>query len=377
MKIAFLIRSLAVGGAERQLVQLAIRGAAQGHEISVISLYPGGAFAGELRDNGVRMLTMEKRARWDLVRPLSRLLYILREERPDILHSYMPPANLLATLAGWVLPQLKVVWGIRASNLDLSRFDQFSNLTHIVERRISFTPRLIIINSHAGREHVIRNGFPAGKCVVVPNGIDSVRFQFNQVLRSNVRQEWGVTPEEILVGLIGRIDPSKGHETFLASAARLAQARPNLRFVCVGQKVGLHGAQMEALGASLGLGHRLIWAGERSDMVAVHSALDVLCSASPSEGFSNVIGEAMACGTVCVVTNVGDSAWIVGLLGIVSAGLDVESLSAALVAGLHMVPRKEQEARARRQRVIELFSPDRLAHATFEHLQRVTAGGAF
>ena len=77
----------------------------------------------------------------------------------------------------------------------------------------------------------------------------------------------------------------------------------------------------------LGLNDSLICAGERYDMAAVYNAMDIVTSSSFGEGFSNVIGEAMACGVSCVVTDVGDSAIIVGETGVIVPPKDPQALA--------------------------------------------------
>src|SRR5260221_11617399 len=376
MKITFLIRSLDAGGAERQLVDLAVGLHARGHEVAVVPFYEGGSLAGELQANGVRVTALGKRGRWDVVRPFARLVRQLRKERPDILHPYMTTANIVASIVAPLLARTKIVWGVRATNLDLSRYDRVSRLLDGIERRLSRQPSLVIANSNAGRDHAVRGGFPADKCVVVPNGIDAARFQYDPEGRHRLRSEWNVSADDFVIGLVGRVDPSKGHDVFLTTAARLTSCPRNLRFICVGRRVGDYAQSMEALGRRLGLADRLIWTGERKDMVSVYSALDILCSASPSEGFSNVVGEAMACGTLCVVTDVGDAARIVGPLGVVALGTQSEHLYAALQTALLDLPRDEEKARKRRQRIIDLFSPERLVALTEKLLENATSGDA-
>src|SRR6185437_6829745 len=133
-----------------------------------------------------------------------------------------------------------------------------------------------------------------------------------------------------LVGLVGRIDPMKNHATFLQAAALLAARGDRLRFVCVGGGNSGFAQGIKALATRLGLDPRLVWAGPRNDMAAVYSALDIAVSSSCGEGFSNVIAEAMACGRPCVVTDVGDSARIVGECGAVVAPGDPPALADAV-----------------------------------------------
>ena len=172
-----------------------------------------------------------------------------------------------------------------------------------------------------------RKCFPSEKTVVVPNGIDTNRFQPAPDLGRQVRADWGVSDREPLIGLVARFDPLKDHRTFLSAAAILAGKRPDLRFACVGDGPADYRTELHELGQSLGLDGRLIWAGERDDMPAVYNALDFLCLSSFSEGFPNVVGEAMACGKPCVVTDVGDASAIVGNTGIVVPPRDPERLA--------------------------------------------------
>ncbi len=167
--------------------------------------------------------------------------------------------------------------------------------------------------------------------VVIPNGIDAERFCPDPEARSQIRSEWGIAEHEKLIGLVGRLDPMKDHPIFLEAAACLAKKRKETRFVCVGGGPEEYQASLQTLAESLGLGERLLWAGTRQDMPAVYNALDILVSSSSyGEGVSNTIGEAMACGVPCVVTNIGDSAWVVRDMGEVIPPKDPSALSNAV-----------------------------------------------
>ena len=133
-----------------------------------------------------------------------------------------------------------------------------------------------------------------------------------------MRLEWGIAECEKLIGQVGRLDPMKDHSTFLKAAALLAHERKDVRFVCVGEGPTGYRDELYSLAKTLGLASRLIWAGSRRDMPAVYNAFDVAVSSSRwGEGLPNVIAEAMACGVPCVVTDVGDSAFVVDKLGVV------------------------------------------------------------
>ena len=187
MRIAFLIRSLGNGGAERQLVSLATGLVARGHHVAVITFYCGGFHEGDLRGGGVTLMSLEKKGRWDLAGAALRLLQILRGERYDVLHSYLTGANILAAIVSPFLPRTELVWGVRASNMDLSKYDRTTRLSAVAERLLSRSARLIIANSLAGMNHAVGRGFPADRCVVIHNGIDHRRFVFSVAGREQMR----------------------------------------------------------------------------------------------------------------------------------------------------------------------------------------------
>lgn len=316
-KVFFLIRSLERGGAERQLVLLAIELNRRGHQVSVVVFYDGGPFAAELKTAGVRLIVLDKSGRWDILPFFIRLARLLRKKRPTSLHSYLTVPNIFVAFLKPLLRNTRIVWGLRASNMDLSHYDWLARLTGIIELLLARIPDVIIANSHAGKVHAVDQGFPSGRIVVIPNGIDTTRFAPDAAARLRQRIEWGILENEILVGLTARLDVMKDHSNFLRAAGLVANKYSHVRFVCVGDGPVDFQSQLREQALQAGLTERLIWAGIRTDMPAVYSALDIASSSSFSEGFSNSIAEAMSCGVPCVVTNAGDSAWIVGKTGIV------------------------------------------------------------
>lgn len=366
MKLLILSRSLNLGGAERQIVTLARALHARGHDVQVCTFYANGALEPELRAAGVPVHALEKRGRWDLLGFARSLVALVRRLEPDVLHSYLGTPNLFALLLRPLFPRLRLVWGVRASFMDLGQFGWASRMVYAAEARLARFVDLTIANSEAGKAYAVSRGFPADRTIVVPNGIDTVRFAPDSEARTRVRAEWGVPEDAPLVGMVARLDPMKGHPTFLRAAAVLSALRPEVRYVLVGGGPEAVRNALETLAGELGLGDRVVFAGARQDVAAVYSALDVATSASLGEGFPNVIGEAMACGVPCVVTDVGDSARIVDTLGVAVPPGQPE----ALAAGWERCFGEERTAIAHRvrARIVECYSVDRLAERTLEAL---------
>jgi glycosyltransferase involved in cell wall biosynthesis len=364
MKIVLLIRSLTFGGAERQLVALARELHRRGHDVRVGVFYAGGPLEADLHAAGVPVTVFDKCGRWDVAGFLYRLVRFLREERPHVVHGYLGASNSLAVLTR-PFHGARVVWGIRASDIDGDRYDWMYRFDMQIGRRLARFPDLLIANSHAGRDHVIALGYPSDRTIVIPNGIDADRFRPDAGLRRVIRADLGVSADELLVGRIGRLDPQKDYPTFLRAAAEVARQRPAVRFLCVGTGPAEYARHLRELGAELGLADRLIWTGARDDMPAVYNALDVMVSSSAyGEGLPNVVAEAMACGVPCAVTDSGDSAWVVGDLGRVVPPGDGQALAIATVELLDAVSGGAVDRTAIRQRIVRDLSLENLVEQT-------------
>jgi glycosyltransferase involved in cell wall biosynthesis len=374
--IVLLIRSLNVGGAERQMVLLASGLHQRGYDVRVVMFYKGGALAAELERAGVRVVSLDKGGRWDIVPFFLRLQREVRAVRPDVLYSFMPGANVVAALLRPLLPGVRIVWGVRASDVDLVRYDWLARSASRLESLLSRIPAAVVANSHAGLAHAIAKGFPAGRISVIPNGIDVTAYSRDAVGRQAVRAELGVAESEVLIGVVARLDPMKGHATFLRAAAAMAPQAPQVRFVCVGDGPAPIRHELQALTTELDLGDRVRWPGSRADMRAVYSALDIACSASLyGEGFSNAIAEAMACANPCVAANVGDAARVLGDTGVVVPVGEPHALAAGLRTFVDQSPaEREGWGRRARDRVVEMFSVDAMVDATVRVLFPVRGG---
>lgn len=366
-KIVFIIRDLEYGGAQRQLVTLVKNFDKQQFDVTVLYFYAGGLLVKDLETSNIPVICLEKKDRWDLPGFCWRLVRHLRQIQPHLVHTYMGESNIIAMLLKPFFPFTPIIWGIRASSMPTEAFDWLGNLLGKIESFLSRLVDLIIVNSHSGKKDYLGYGFPAEKMVVISNGIDTERFQPDQEAGLKVRQEWGISDNQILIGLVGRMYPQKDHPNFLKAAAILCQDFSNLYFVCVGTGPDEKYIQdLRELADELGLANRVIWSGARGDMRAVNNALDIAVSASAfGEGFGNVIGEAMACGVPCVVTDVGDSAWIVSDTGIVVPPKNPEALAAGCKKLILLSPQEKLTIQQKaRQTILESFSVNNLVKTT-------------
>ena len=336
MKILLLCRSLDFGGTERQIIVLAKGLHQRGHEVTVMVFYPNGALVKELHESGIPVFDLRKSGRWDVFPFLVRVLRAVWKFKPSVIYGFLSTPNILTAFLKPIFPRARVVWGVRASNVNLDRYGWLPGMVYRIECWLSRFADQIICNSRAGLEYAAAHGFPKERMTVIPNGIDTECFKPDAAARKRIRAEWGVAESEILIGLVARLDPMKDHRSFIRAAAMLIQERTDVRFVCVGDGAEPYKSELQRLASALGLDGRLIWAAARHDMSAICNALDIASSSSNTEGFSNTIAEAMACGVPCVVTDVGDSALIVSDSGSVVP----PSMPDALCEGFRLMLRR-------------------------------------
>lgn len=364
MKIAFLARSLEYGGSERQLVELASGLAVRGHEVQVGAFYPGGPLEQLLAEQSIPVHHFHKRGRYETVRFLLRVRRWLRTFGPDLVHGYLIAPNLASSILKPFLRPARIVWGVRASFIDFDRYPRHEKWAFQAGRYFCRSADMVLVNSRAGYEHHIRQGYPRSRMRLVPNGVDTDRFRPDPDSGAALRAEWGIEPSTPLIGLVGRIDPMKGHERFLEAAAALP-AEDRTRFVCIGSGPAGCEREMKGRASELGLDDRLFWLPFRAAMVPVYNAIDLLVSCSSGEGFPNVVAEAMSCGTPAVVTDVGDSAEIVGGLGRVMKTTEPAAMAAAWQAVLSDPPAPS----LLRSSIEERYSLIRMVEATERLLQ--------
>jgi glycosyltransferase involved in cell wall biosynthesis len=367
----FLVRSLEPGGAERQLIELTRGLDKSNFQITVATFYDGGAWRPVMESiPGVQAISLGKQDRWDMGSFLLRLIRTVRALRPAIVHGYLDVANIFALLAGR-LAGAKVVFGTRAAFVDFSQYDWTARATYQLAIFLARFADGVIVNSESGLEYHRANGLAQENATIIPNGIDIQTYRRERALGLSLRADWGISPEEKLVGLVGRLDPMKDHQTFLQAAARLEQNVERVRFVCIGDGPAGYRQSLQDFAENVGAG-RVIWAGAQKDMPAAYNALDLLALSSRGEGFPNVVAEAMACEIPCVVTDVGDCARIVGNCGVVAPPEDSGALADGLQSLLLLTDAERESLGLRtRQRILDEFSTEKMVAATESFLTRL------
>jgi glycosyltransferase involved in cell wall biosynthesis len=351
----FVVTGLATGGAETMLLKLLSRIDRDRFIPSVVSLWDKGTVGPKIEALGIPVFALDINPRRPSPAGLLRLRSLVRQQQPDLLQGWMYHGNLAASMARFGKPML---WGVRQSLNDLRNERLLTRWVIWLNARRSRSATAIVYNSRVSARQHQAVGFDSAAARVIPNGFDVEQFRPDESARRELRVELGLAPHALLIGLIARYHPMKDHLSFLRAAARLAVPGGEVNFVLAGRGVdGENRALMDAV-RELQLQDRVFLLGERDDVARLTAALDIATSASSwGEGFANAVGEAMSCAVPCVVTDVGDSAWIVGDTGKVVRVRD----HAALAGAWHSLIESGAAARQAlgqhaRQRVIENFS---------------------
>jgi len=325
------ITGLEIGGAEISLLKLVSNLSKDKFSNEVISLTNAGPVAVRLQHFGVKVRALGMRR--GSINPIVvlKLARMLRKARPNIVQTWMYHADLIGGVAAKLAGRYPVIWNIRQSNLDPVHSKRTTMWTAKICAGLSrYLPSRIVCCAQSAQRIHVNLGYAGERMVVIPNGIEMDVFKPNPRTRITVRTELGVDEGTILIGLVARFDPQKDHETFVTAAGILHKEFPSVRFLLCGPGIVRENKQLMQWLQSSGIADRGLVLGERNDIARVMTALDIATSSSAyGEGFPNAVGEAMACGVPCVVTDVGDSGLLVGDPDRVVPPRRPESLAAA------------------------------------------------
>jgi glycosyltransferase involved in cell wall biosynthesis len=331
MKTTHVITGLDTGGAETMLYRLLLHTDRKAFESRVISLTDVGPIGEKIRALGVPVEELGMRR--GVPNPLG-VLWLARRlslHPPDVVQTWMYQADLIGGLAVRLAGGFPVAWGIHSSHLDpriVKRLKIWTVRACALSSR--WLPARIVCCSEASRQVHAELGYVAEKMLVIPNGSDLTAFKPDPEARLSVREELGLLEGAPLIGLVARFDPPKDHRNFVRAAAVLHHMLPEAHFVLCGDGITWENTELARWIEAAGIRARCHLLGRRQDIPRLTAALDVASSSSSyGEAWPLVIGEAMACGVPCVVTDVGDSALIVGETGRVVPPKNPEALADA------------------------------------------------
>lgn len=363
--VLHVITGLETGGAETALYRL-ITGASDDWGHRVVSLTLGGAMLPLFLKAGIAVAQLDFRRH-----PLAgfvALTRMIRAGRPDIVQTWMYHADLFGGLAARLAGNRRLIWGIRTTAIGGG-----SRGTALVRRLCAalsgWLPHSIVCVADAARRAHAAGGYDARRMLVVHNGFDC-GIEDAALRRAALRAACGFDEQAIVIGCIARFDRDKDLPNLVQAAGLIARREPRARFLLIGHRDAAEAAQLRGWMRTAGCEHCCVLLSSRNDAAAYLAAMDVYCLSSRNEGFPNVVGEAMACGLPCVVTDVGDAAHLVGAAGVVVPKEDARALAEG-IAALLLLSQAERRALGLRAalRVRECFS-SRHARERYENLYR-------
>lgn len=364
LRVVHVITGLGQGGAESVLWRLATF---PGQEVEhiVVSLTDDGIYGERLRAAGVTVHALGMPRGRITLGGFMALRRLIAGARPDAVQTWMYHADLIGGLAARLAGVRAVAWGIRNSGAHLERSSRSARMVLRACALLSgVLPGAIVCAAQDAAERHAAKGYRRDRMVVISNGYDLSRYAPDAAARARVRAQWGLDGDVPVIGCVARWDPLKDHANLLRAVAALVRdgRDAGLRCVLVGRGMTIDNPELMALVDKLGLRERLVLAGPSDDVPAVMNGLDLHVLSSCAEGFPNVVAEAMACGVYCVVTDVGDAAYIVGDTGVVVPPEQPEALARGIETALRDVASRGQgrAGEAGRARVLANFDLARM-----------------
>ncbi len=367
LTVLHIITGLSNGGAEGALYRLCTNDTSNTH--IVVSMMGQGKYGPLLIQHGIKVICLNMPKGKPKLSAAFKLLQILRKSKPDVVQTWMYHADLFGGVLARIAGYKNIFWNVRQSNFDKNNTN---NRTIVISKflaKLSFViPKKIICCASSAANIHGDKGYDRKKLVVIENGYDFNQFNNvgpEQIIEIRTTWERGLE-NTFLIGMVGRFDAQKDHKNLLYALSKLKQLG-KLKFKCilVGPNIDeLNNVLMNWIADSK-LQDDVILLGQRSDIPVVMAALDLhVLSSAFGEAFPNVVAEAMAAGTPCVVTDVGDAARIVGDIGWVVPPSDstllAQSISTAAQEFMNDKTQWQERQSMAKKKIQDNFSIERM-----------------
>lgn len=351
IKVTHIIAGLNQGGAEMMLYKVLKYSDRNKYNIQVISMMDHGSLKEKILELGIPVDTLHiKRGEISII-ALCKAIKLCKES--DILQTWMYHADFLGFLISIFLRK-KVIWGIHHANLEKGKNKRTTLSIAKINSFFSRWVDCIVSCSYKAEGVHIKYGYDKSKFIVIPNGFEIDRFYPITNARNILEKEFPILKGKVLFSLVARYDILKDHRNCIKALNIVQKKFSNFILLLCGTDMDKNNKELLSTIYENNLQEKILLLGKREDIPLIMSATDIYISSSSGEAFPNVIGEAMACGTPCVVTDVGDSAYMVGETGKVVERQNSIQLAEAILNFLNDNEYKEISQKCR-ERIIENF----------------------
>lgn len=358
--VVHIISGLGQGGAETVLYRLVTAPQDQIQHI-VISMGELDVFGPRLIEAGIDVYALKMKGPVGFMRGLWRLRQLLKQLQPDVVQTWMYHADLIGGVVARSAGIKSVAWGVRNSGDNLHHSSLKARVVAwLCAHLSSYVPAVIVVCADKAALKHKQWGYDDDKIQVIPNGYDLSKWQPDVDAATELRHDLEIKADTPLLVSVARWNPLKDHPNLLAALARVKRSVPKMRCLLVGEGLDNDNAELMRLITHFNLSDHVLLLGRRDDVSVIMAAADIHVLSSKAEGFPNVVCEAMVSRALCVVTDVGDAAKIVGEEGIVVPSRNAEALAAGIEKAIALLDSTDLTARlaAGADRIARLYSLD-------------------
>jgi len=358
MKIIHIVTGLGDGGAEHTLFKICKHDIKNKH--IVISFKRYGKYFSLLNKLGIKVYCLN--ASFFSIHKFFFLIKLLQSLKPDIVQTWLVHADFVGSIAARLAGIKKILWNVRYSNIEIDKSKLTTILIIKTLAKLSYIiPEIIVINSKKAKKIYESKGYDKRKLKYIPNGYDLSTLKVSKSQKIDFQKKIKIKKQIPLIGYVARYDPLKDHLNLLNALSLIRLKGKDFFCILVGSNINKNKILINEI-KKLKLNDCIRLLGPMNNVSKVMNSLDIHILSSASEGFPNVVAEAMAHKTPCVVTNVGDSSYIVGKTGWVVPPNDSVKLAKAIKTALNEIGTKNwnKKCNLARERIKQKFSIDKM-----------------
>jgi len=309
MKILHIITDLGQGGTEGMLNRLS--STLIDHQYLIVTLGKKKEMDKSFEKNKITVINLNLEFNLIFFKKLLFLYKLIKDFNPDIVHTWLAPADLIGGIISYLAGKKNIIWSIRHSNLDRYLSFRGKFLIKILSLFSYKIPQKIVSNSEAGKKYFIEKGYCKNKIIVIPNGFHLDYYKENLLTRAKLKKKLKIKKNHIIVGSVGRYVELKNYNLFIKIAKQLSKKDENFRFMLIGNQMSRKNKVLVNLLKNENLLKKFYLLGEKKNINEYYNVMDFYIHTSKTEGFSNAVAESMSSSVITFATDAGDTKKII------------------------------------------------------------------